>query len=528
MSEDQEQYLQILDYQKPGLESGSYRVKIGQSIKLRDEDNLRFEEKEFCLHVTGDRFRLGEDAVHACFPPEGSLGNYADVLPHISLSRSTLPWERSAYGNEDYEPWVALLVFDESELLSGEVIEQSMPLGELIRGHKKVLLPDQSEKKASFPMLKLEPGQLESDQVDVINVKKSLLKNVLPSRDELKLLSHVRKRTAPKSKTEPEWVTLSELAVVVANRLPKEGSETSVYLVSVESRYNPADSNEQEVFNFGDAKNEDDYVRLICLRKWGFACLSDIGENFEKLAAEIQVGMFCWPNPAKSSSRSTQIETYRDAYLEAGYVPLPHRLRQADQTYSWYRGPFSPHETSPQFFTDSDLPDFADELVTYNTTIGMFDVSYAAAFELGKMLSLEDIRFSTNLYEWKQDYNEKILAKLEGGEIETIFSARGAAGILAATIQKASLSLSAPEEDIGADERFDFIKEWLFRLKHLQGVPYNYLVPDGEMLPREAFPHRAQDSYRALPVTILCPMGKCFPGRQFAFSGLISAGSNRF
>jgi hypothetical protein len=30
------------------------------------------------------------------FPPDGSLGEHSNVLPHIILNRSTLPWERPA------------------------------------------------------------------------------------------------------------------------------------------------------------------------------------------------------------------------------------------------------------------------------------------------------------------------------------------------------------------------------------------------------------------------------------------------
>ncbi len=44
----------------------------------------------------GERFSLADDDVVAVFPPSGSLGDHADVLSHIILRRSTLPWERTA------------------------------------------------------------------------------------------------------------------------------------------------------------------------------------------------------------------------------------------------------------------------------------------------------------------------------------------------------------------------------------------------------------------------------------------------
>ncbi len=38
----------------------------------------------------------------------------------------------------------------------------------------------------------------------------------------------------------------------------------------------------------------------------------------------------------------------------------------------------------------------------------MFDVSYAAAWELGRLLALQNAHFSTELYKWKKQYGRSI------------------------------------------------------------------------------------------------------------------------
>ena len=53
------------------------------------------------------------------FPSPGSLGEHSNVLPHIILKRSTLPWERQAdpgVNRGKDTPWLALLLFEEQEI----------------------------------------------------------------------------------------------------------------------------------------------------------------------------------------------------------------------------------------------------------------------------------------------------------------------------------------------------------------------------------------------------------------------------
>ncbi|MCK5237472.1 MAG: hypothetical protein KAR06_10865, partial [Deltaproteobacteria bacterium] len=44
----------------------------------------------------------------------------------------------------------------------------------------------------------------------------------------------------------------------------------------------------------------------------------------------------------------------------------------------------------------------ADEAVRYDPETGMMDISYASAWQIGRLLALQDKEFSVSLYNWKR------------------------------------------------------------------------------------------------------------------------------
>lgn len=422
--------IQFLAYQKPALESGKYSIQVQQVVDV-EGCNKPIQSKPLHFAVTGERFSLDPAAIHTVYPPAGSLGRYSDCLPHISIKRSTFPWERSAYGNEDYEPWLVLLLFDEQEIKEGHVSSvKTISLKELKNGNAK------------FPTMAFEAGQKEDDRIKVIEVKKDLLQDIIPSGDELKLMGHVRRRV-DSDENEPE----TELAVLMTNRLPKEGSGSTMHLLSVEGRYL-----EDKTFDFEGA-TADDYIRLISLKSWSFSSLPEEGKDFEELIQELD---------------SNLLRISEEPYLAHGYTALQHTLRQSDKTYSWYHGPLCANHEASKFLSDNDLPTFSDVLTRYHQDIGMFDISYAAAFELGRTLTIENTLISAAFYQWKHQYNEKICQVQEQVNTQK----------LTGTIVVLNDSQESKLENT--------IKNWFCQLSLLNEVPFNYLVADEKMLPPES------------------------------------------
>jgi len=111
--------VQFIQYRQPPLDSGTYKVKVEQTIKtIKGSTKIAEQkfEKQLSFYVDGHRFApLNPDAIYAVFPPAGNLGEYSNALPHITLKRGTLPWERTIKITNADLPWLALLVFRESE-----------------------------------------------------------------------------------------------------------------------------------------------------------------------------------------------------------------------------------------------------------------------------------------------------------------------------------------------------------------------------------------------------------------------------
>jgi hypothetical protein len=232
--------LSFTDWHKPGLEPGDYSITVEQSVKAGDKISPEVFSVTRQFSVLGPRFNLDPQEVQDMFPPPGSLGEHSNVLPHIILKRSTLPWERQADpdSNRDKDtPWLALLLFEEQEIAA----PRTLMLRDLFSSWQ--------------PILAREKGDHDDDQITVIDVPKSLLERIIPTTNELKYLAHVRQNQK------------EEAAVLIGNRLPKPGALSIVHLVSLEHRY------KGDQFNYQGTKPSD-LIRLVSLKSWRFACVS--------------------------------------------------------------------------------------------------------------------------------------------------------------------------------------------------------------------------------------------------------------
>lgn len=150
-------------------------------------------------------------------------------------------------------------------------------------------------------------------------------------------------------------------------------------------------------------------------------------------------------------------------HLGRGFLPLPHQFRKGKRAVSWYRGPLSVRTENPGFA----LPAIAaDQLLVLDKTTGMWDVSYAAAWQLGRLMALEDRKFSLDLYQLKR--RSSLVQK------RTEQSVRG------------HLNLGNASHADGLDGVKAKVKEWMQRRHLLEAVPFHYLVPEEDMLPSES------------------------------------------
>lgn len=439
--------IEFVSYHKPAMASGRFQIKLEQQLEVKTGVSESFNNT-LDFFVAGERFAIKPDAIYGMYPPAGSFGHYSNCLPHVSLKQSTFAWQRSAYAQDDTDPWLALLLFDQQEIANQSIQEKIVPLSEL---------------QISLPTLQLEPGQTPEDKISVIDVRRDLLEKIMPDGEALKLLAHVRTALGDDSEAVSQ-------AVIMSQRLPKEGADSAMYLVSVEDRF---DDNRQ--FDFG-SDDQDGYIRLVSLHSWQFSCEGQSGKGFEQQIKEMKVDVLRLPNVAGEDDNSEV-----NVYLQNGYVPLFHRLRQCDTTWSWYRSPLATTPVPRQFYCAADLPDFADALTCYHQDIGMFDMAYCAAYELGRSLALQDKVFSADLYRWKQHYNLTICQQQQQARLNQLSTHH-----LSADEAGNAVDNDNDNADGHKDLQGEKIKRWLSGLARLKEVPFNYLVPDEKMLGSES------------------------------------------
>ncbi|MEM9685409.1 MAG: hypothetical protein AAF934_00625 [Bacteroidota bacterium] len=492
----------FIQHHQPALDSGEYRVTIDQAL---DDTGTKISAQHYGLtqtfYVAGERFHILPEHIKSAFPPPHSLGEHSNVLPHLMLSRNTLPWEREAVPGVTTTPWLALLVIHESE--AADTTVNTVMLSELKTA---------STASPWFPGIsETEPGQTDAMKIAVLDIKKSLLDQILPDQNALNFLTHIRQG---QDSAIPANITGEDLAVLIANRLPQAGAVNTVHLVSLEDRYNAGGT-----FDHDPGAGNDDLIRLVKLYSWEFTSTEHfkVSETFLAKASNLPQTIInkllvlkdrefftetAFSDALTNEAGLTQqeltnyettifedfaygdfanilhhldrtTETLRlpdvgdasaDSYLQTGFYPLPHRLRGGAQTVSWYHGPLSPQSNTETFTFPAEG---SDALLRYYEATGMFDVSYAAAWELGRLLALQNTSFSTELYRWKRRYAK---AHLKKDQI-----ANDGTG-----------HLKGGNKDHSPESMPSSVTDWLSELELLKGIPFNYLVPDEELLPAES------------------------------------------
>jgi len=431
----------LWDTIEPPLPPGAYRLVSSAEARFEDPEGppsgaraIEHLDTERFFSVDAPRFSLPPAEVAGVVPPRNAHGPFHMSLPHVVLGRRTLPWERTLDRSNPGTPWMALLLFEEDEC---KILDQQ-PL-------QDVVPPD------VFARLGRPAGVL----CDAVEVDRALLQEVMPSIEEVALLTHVRQVNVDDRELaagdSDGW-----FAIVVANRLPAVGKSHVVCLVSIEERTDlvpgvppPASSGEplgpggvidvsvapimlpaeRERGEAGPGRREApsdalgaftgvertdtgaalvldpsvDVVghpglgglggilaqpndRLVLLHRWKFDC--DGAGTFRQIMQELNVGMI-----------GTVAEAGRPVVTDTGHIPLAlHGRAGVDETV-WYRGPLVPNQLSRD-----ELGPYhsADQARRVTPETGAEDVSYAAAFEVGRLLAAADQRLGVELMRWRR------------------------------------------------------------------------------------------------------------------------------
>ena len=324
---------------------------------------------------------------------------------------------------------------------------------------------------------RLEPGATETGPVDpdpghtpdeicnYIDVPAALFNKLAPSLTDLEMMAHVR-AVEMDSKPIQQGETVESVesyALVLGNRLPQTTpavqpspatgpavGKNVALLISLENMQETLRGHSAtSYYETGVSGQTGGFVRLIVLYRWSFTSWADTSFEFESIlkglngrdpnapnkTVKISNPLMRLPDPPNLPG--TDDRQIVQQMLELGYTPMNHLTRVPDveqnaarkiKTVSWYRGPLIPFErqatlsfvsgSSDQPASQEPLIFSADQLLRFDPNIGMYDTSYAAAWQLGRLVSLRDKSFSVAYYRWSKRVAQKYRMMLENKALE--------------------------------------------------------------------------------------------------------------
>jgi hypothetical protein len=527
--------MQFYDGFFPALTARTYTIDVHHTVQAPSGTSPEYSWSQSFI-VQAPEFTIDPSIVASTYPANGSSAILDQQLPNIALKDPALPWERSLVppsgqtqaGATNPVSWMALVLFAEGEIHL--LPDSSSPLTtctvtELLTPVTGVLKPQIPQSDISTEML--------ASQCQTILIPGTSFA-VIPNEANLAYLAHCRAVNSPDE--DP-----SLMSVLLANRLPLANTTTTpatplryyAHLVSLEGFADYIGPNPKPIPSKTGGGLVD--VELVSLFSWTFTSMPEVGASFEELIqglidSETVTPTLRLPPPPPNPASPVP------ARLSDGYAPLTFVSGSGEESFAWYRGPLSAVVAQPLPKPDpvptSPLQrSSADALMIYLAQQGLFDLSYAAAWNMGRGLALADSAFSVAVRNYgrnaatalnrmasnatggaDEDYARLLLpqaaklafsGRIAGGLGATWSSALAAAhryGVAEPQLRRRRPPrrsrvrplhlLAEPGVTLALEEHLseatDPVASWLADLANLIPIPFSSLVPVAGMLPVES------------------------------------------
>lgn len=534
--------IQFYDDYLPALTAGNYRIDVKQTVTElgipADDHNKLSAVQEFIVHAP--QFALDPLEIHGMIPPSNSTGKFADELPHLVLNKRVIPWERKMRDKD--MPWMALLVLQEDELIVPADPVRTDPQTKAVKSTVGEYQKLSKSKDILVPTLTKEDDISDEQVCYYIQLSPDVFQTVMPHADELRYLTHVRQvNTGDKAIMgikDDGW-----FGVVTANRFPQSqagdtsGVKNIVHLISLE-KMEPYLTGQPDFSISGTTENYQK-IGLLSLARWTFRCLPDNKEDFRGLMEHMVFAEYdeqtkkylpdnLWLRqpPVTPQAGSADATGEVQQRLQNGYVPLPYHTRSGEDTFAWYRGPLTP--VLPATLTKTEPFQTADSAMIYDKSRGVFDNSLAAAWQIGRLLSMSEQSFGQKLLDFRRRTHrlaDRLLENLKqfgfdsDANLEKLASQHLMHDTFINMLQSDLLgNIAHPPEDKGTkpaakpkpqnpqaalqeflarsdvqatiqqvtSEDLELITQRLAKWQLLYDVPFDYLVPNPAMLPMES------------------------------------------
>lgn len=537
--------IQFFDGYFPALFPNTYNINVSHNLTAPSGTSPSYQAQQTFI-VQAPEFFIDTTIIQTVYPPPGGSDVYGQQLPFLVMTDPSLPWERSLVPGQDQPSstnptsWMALLIFAEGEIYLQPNSNNPVSTTTV----SKFLNPDSNMLAPQFPAGWVSQDVMNS-QCQTITITGAAFNAVLPTTTDLPYLVHCR---AVNTLDEGEVL----LSVLLSNRLPvTPNAQTTqryfAHLVSLEGFASFLGPNATPIPTKPNSTELMD-VQLVSLFNWTFVSQPQSGFGFGELVQGLiqseqsestvpaQQGALSLPVPSNSNLPATVQNR-----LQEGYVALEFISGSGDDSFAWYRGPFT--ATVPQPLpaigdpaTPVSQATDADQLMIYLAEQGLFDLSYAAAWNLGRSLALADAAFAQKVSQYRLSVNnaiamlvQRMALPLHAGETDfASLLARDSSRRRFARMMRAGLgrqwtaaldgarqnkpsalesvprqirlrrrSILQPSVLLGQsavatavseslNDTITSVAAWLANLTLLYPIPFSYLIPDQRMLPVES------------------------------------------
>lgn len=430
-------------YWAPGLEAGEdHQIVATQIVEAPtttpNDKPLRLISKQD-FFVDAPQFSLPAGSVYSIYPPHG----YSDdnrILPHVVLSDPHLPWERlgspaseenGLTDERNKVPWIALFTFTSDELklatgaLGGQTCQQTDTLA--VNMTVKEL---RAKANVASPITDDMGPNVDDASGDFIFTKPELFKNLFSCFDE----NNKRQDTGGPETTRYKY--LSHVREINTTGMAVAGvEEIGIFSIVVGSRSGPLNNTAPEsvfvhlvsIEGVEDMKSfpTTDYVALCSLYSWAYTVMPpgmlNVHEAFDNIGKTLSV---LQPDASITDplSNGGNVKARIAARLLDGYSLVRYRTQTGEQTVALYRGPLTPTLVQPSDTIAKACSNSGQDLQILDREVGIMDISYSTAWNLGRTLALGNQAFAAALFRLRATIHARTMKKLK---ISAVRSAGG-------------------------------------------------------------------------------------------------------
>lgn len=444
-------------FDRPGLTAGSYAINVKQEITRKLDGTDLLDDSTSVKRSTGlaPQYNLPPGSINSVHPPNGHTASHV-TLPHVVLNDAHLPWER--VGSEDElltggdlgknrTPWLAVLVFTHDEIALP--VDAMAQLNDLLKPSNPFEASPTSSINVNISSFakQMDGNDTFSSPLtfnkdlddlatvgDVVIVKKDLLAGLLRTyKDDgsadsdqrkhdvsrYRWLSHVR-HVDTTSMVEAGSTTgllgEKDTSVVLSHRTgplrTEEPTPVVAHLVSIQGL-------EGMPYPF-----KTDYIALSSLHSWSYTSLPPNSITDHHAVKNIGNSKGLLRAPTTTKELDTLVgqgdagKTIANR-LQDGYTIVRYRTQTGESTSAFYRGPLTPTNVKYPLRADWGDPSMnGTDRQIFDGQIGMMDISYSTAWQLGKTLALADRSFTIALARVRKQIQDARVEEKKKDEVE--------------------------------------------------------------------------------------------------------------